>query len=201
MNWADISCVCHFCTSPNKILYQLLMARFVLRNRHNVCCLNIWLPSILTAISYKRKIFQFLHLKPVLYKQSYSINSHFATDTPTQKWECCPHVINSIRCKVRRQLTIFKLLNSSANKILSDAPPPDRLYRHNNTERANGVHILSMYKHFQFTARSCKNMDRKAVFHVKINPCRLPRSKPSQLTTNWSSFHHSCSIVASYQLG
>lgn len=109
--------------APNKILYQLLMARFVLRNRHNVCCLNIWLPSILTAISYKRKIFQFLHLKPVLYKQSYSINLHFATDTPTQKWECCPHVINSIRCKVRRQLTIFKLLNSSANKILSDAPP------------------------------------------------------------------------------
>lgn len=80
-------------------------------------------------------------------------------------------------------------------------PPPDRLYRHNNTERANGVHILSMYKDFQFTAWSCKNMDRKAVFHVKINPCRFPRSKPSQLTTNWSSFHHSCSIVASYQLG
>lgn len=157
MNCADISCVCHFCTSPNKIPFQLLMARFVLRNMHNVCCLTIWLPLYYHQYLTNKKQFSIFTFEASFVQADAFYRFRFCHWHPYSKWECCPLVTNSIRCKVQWQLTICKLLkNISATKILSDAPQ-DRFYKHNNTERANGVHILSLYKHFHFT---CTNMQK-----------------------------------------
>lgn len=200
MNCADISCVCHFCTSPNKIPFQLLMARFVLRNMHNVCCLTIWLPLYYHQSLTNKKQFSIFTFEASFVQADAFYRFRFCHWHPYSKWECCPLVTNSIRCKVQWQLTICKLLkNISATKILSDAPQTGST----NITILNEQMVytyLACTNIFTLHARTCKNMDWKGVFHVKVNPCRFPRNKPSQLTTNLSSVHHHCWIVTSYQL-